>query len=204
MKDLIVLVADSQQEAVINTLLEERYRSLGIRQLQKQQNFAIYAHPNRDPGVYGEASQFLSLYINQFTYALVLLDAEWKGSPGASQIKEKVQTSLNQNGWENRSATIVIEPELEIWVWSSSDEVPNVLGKSWDEIRNIAQQKKYWQQEAVKPHRPKELMEEVLRQARKHPSADLFINLAKKVSLVRCEDAAFQELKERLQEWFPP
>lgn len=204
MKDLVVLVADSQQEAVIQTLLEERYKALGIRQLQNEQNFAIYRHPNKDSGVYGEASQFLSIYVNKYQYALVLVDVEWEGSPGSSQIKHKIETSLNQNGWENRSATIVLEPELEIWVLSSSDEVCNVLGKNWEQIRQIAEQKNYWQQGEVKPHRPKELMDDVLRQARKHRSASLFIQLAKTVSLKKCEDTAFQELKQKLKEWFPP
>ncbi len=38
---------------------------------------------------------------------------------------------------------------------------------------------------------------------RKHPSAAIFKRLAAQVSLRRCEDKSFQELKEKLQTWFP-
>ncbi len=204
LKELVVLVADSQQKIVVETLLEVRYQALGIRQLVRQEQFDIYPHPYRDPGVYQEAGKFLSVFESQYRYALVLLDAEWEGTPGSANIKNSIQIDLEQTGWTNRSATIVIEPELEIWVWSSSPEVSNVLGKTSEEIREIAKHKNYWQPDAAKPHRPKELMDEVLRQVRKHRSAALFKSLAEKVSLRRCEDAAFQELKQILQEWFPP
>jgi hypothetical protein len=204
MKELVVLVADGQQKAVIETLLEKRYHSFGIRPLLNHKNFEVFAHPRKDNGVYGEASQLLSLYVDKCEYALVLVDEEWEGSPGSSQIQEEIQTSLNQSGWENRSATIVIAPELEIWVWSSSNEVAQILGKTWEDIRQIGESKKYWEQGAVKPHRPKELMDEVLRQTRKHRSASLFSRLAENVSLKRCSDPSFLELKQKLQEWFPP
>ena len=74
MKELVVLVADSQQEIVLKTLLEERHFSLGIRQLRKSQDFDIYAHPQRDPGVYQQASKFLSVFLESYRYALVILD----------------------------------------------------------------------------------------------------------------------------------
>jgi len=203
MKELVVLVADGQQKAVIETLIEARYQSLFIRQLRNQQDFDVFAHPRKDPGVYGEAAQFLSIYVSEYRYALVLLDAEWEGSPGSSVIQQKIQIALNHNGWENRSETIVIEPELEIWVWSSSSEVCNILGQTWEQIHQIAEQRHLWTAGAEKPQRPKELMEVVLHQARKHPSAAIFNSLAKKVSLTRCQDVAFEELKQKLQEWFP-
>ena len=203
MKDLVVLVADSQQKAVIEILLTERYKSFKIRQMQKDTHFVVYAHPNKDPGVYRDAANFLNVFVKQYQYALVLLGAEWEGSPGGSHIKHEIQTSLDLTDWQNRSATIVIEPELEIWVWSSSTEVCNILGKTWEQIREIAEQGQLWQQGVVKPHRPKELMDRVLRQARKHRSAALFMRLAREVSLKKCQDAAFCELKQKLQEWFP-
>lgn len=203
LKKLVVLVADVQQKVVIETLLEVRYQALNIPQLVSQKDFDVYTHPYRDPGVYQEAVTFLSVFKNKYHHALVLLDSEWEGTPGSANIKNSIQNQLDEKGWKNRSATIVIEPELEIWVWSSSQEVYNILGITAEEIRAIAEQKNYWLPEATKPQRPKELMDEVLRQVRKHRSAALFKKLAEKVSLRRCEDAAFQELKQTLQKWFP-
>lgn len=112
-KDLIVLVADIQQEKTLATLLEARCESLRIR----KPTHDIFPHPERDPGVYAKAGNFLNVFVNQFRYALVLLDAAWEGSPAsANEIANKIQNDLNRNGWENRSAVVVIDPELEIWV----------------------------------------------------------------------------------------
>ena len=204
MKELIVLASDSQQKAVIEILLEKRYASLSIRKLMQRQNFDVFAHPNKDPGVYKEAGQFLSVFEKQYRYALVLIDSEWEGSPGQNKIKEKIQNDLNQNGWTDRSSIIVIDPELEIWVWSSSDEIPEILGQSWDQIHKLAEKHGFWLPEDIKPHRPKELMDSVLKEGRKHRSAALFQKLAEKISLRGCQDLAFQDLREKLHEWFSP
>ena len=53
-KDLVALVADSQQEATLRTLLSRRHASLGIRPL----TFDIDRHPHKDPGVFDEAPEF--------------------------------------------------------------------------------------------------------------------------------------------------
>ena len=202
-KDLVVLVADGQQQAVIETLLVKRHQSLNIRHLRKMEEFQIFAHPQRDPGVYTNGGAFLSSFVKQYQYALVLLDAEWEGSPGVRQIKEKIEDDLKYYGWENRSSIVVIEPELEIWVWSSSPKVSEILGQTMEKIRCLGQQNNLWEKGSPKPQRPKELMEKVLRQTRKPRSAAIFKRLAAQVSLRRCEDKSFQKLKEKLQTWFP-
>ncbi len=199
-KDLVVLVADRQQERTIKTLLDERRDSLGIRPL----TYDIFSHPNHDPGVYRDAGGFLAVLVRQYRYALVLLDVAWEGSPGnAQQIEKKVQDDLNHNGWEERSAVIVLDPELETWVWSHSSHVPSVLGSNWSSIRELAESEGYWRAEAAKPDRPKELLEAVLRQGRRHRSTALFAKLARKVGLRKCTDPAFVRFRKVLAEWFP-
>ncbi|HIK28941.1 MAG: hypothetical protein N3E45_05250 [Oscillatoriaceae bacterium SKW80] len=69
-KELIVLVADFQQKTVIETLLEVLYQALGIRQLVSKKELDVYSHPYRAPGVYQEASNFLSIFKSQYRYAL--------------------------------------------------------------------------------------------------------------------------------------
>ena len=92
MKDLVVLVADVQQEAVVETLLEKRHQSLQIRHLsKKRQEFQIFVHPQRDPGVYTNGGALLSLLAQQYKYALVMLDAEWEGGPKEKKLKKEQQ-----------------------------------------------------------------------------------------------------------------
>ena len=65
-KDLVVLVADIQQQQTVATLLTERYPSLRIRDI----NFDIYTHSNRDPGVFHGAGSFLADLAGLYQHAL--------------------------------------------------------------------------------------------------------------------------------------
>lgn len=197
MKDLVVLVADIQQEKTIHTLLTERRQSLGLRQV----SFDIFRHFGHDPGVYRGSDAFLAPFVRQYHYALALLDVDWEGSPGAEQIERDIQNSLERR-WQGRSEVIAIVPEFEIWVWANSPHVPRVLGMSWSQIRELAERKGYWPPDALKPTRPKELLEEVLYRTRKKRSAALFVKLARDVSLKECIDPAFVRLRDTLRKWF--
>ena len=200
MRDLIVLTADTQQKNTIQTLLKERRQSLGLRQI----TFDIFRHHNSDPGVYREAGAFLRPFSRQYHYALVLLDVAWSGSPNdATAIQQKVQADLDRCGWRNQSAVIVLNPELEIWIWVDSPHVPAELSMTWEQIREVAEREGYWTPNAAKPSQPKELLEDVLYRTRKRRSSALFMNLARRVSLATCQDAAFVRLRETLRSWFP-
>ena len=199
-KDLVVLVADRDQEQTVSTLLTKRPQSLGIQKMSI--DLDILRHPNRDPGVFKEAGRVLSVFAQQYQHALVLIDAEW-GGLSVEQIEEKIQGDLNKKGWEERSAVIVINPELEIWVWAQSPHVPRLLGMDWEGIKNLGHQMGYWQEDETKPSRPKELLLEVLRRTGKRRSARLYQQLAQKVGLKRCRDSSFRRFCEVLQAWFP-
>ena len=196
---LIVLTADRQQKQTVAALLNHRWQSLGIRQIQP----GIFSHPRHDPGVYHEAGNFLAPFAKQYQYALVLIDSEWSGSPlDATKIKNKIQSDLDKNGWKGRSAVIVLDPELEIWVWSRSPHVPTLLNTAWQTIREIGRREAYWNENESKPTRPKALLEAVLRHTKKKRSSSLFVRLAQKVGLDACEDESFKRFRNVLREWF--
>ena len=202
-RELVVVTADNQQKRTVATLLLERWRALGIRQLAINADSDIYSLQN-DPGVFHRAGGFLAVFAQQYEYALVLIDAEWEGGPAsAEKIEAKIQNDLNSNGWEGRSAVVVIDPELEIWVWSTSLHVPRLFGTDWETIKDMGYRTNYWQEGETKPSRPKELLEEVLRRTRKRRSAALYQQLARKVGLKRCQDGSFRRFREILQGWFP-
>ena len=108
--------------------------------------------------------------------------------------REKIQGDLNRKGWKGRSAVIVIEPELEIWVWSDSPHVSGIVGMDRKKIKVLGNQKGYWQAGEIKPSRPKELLLVVLRRTRKRRTARLYQQLAAKVGLSRCQDRFFPAL----------
>ncbi|MCL4853651.1 MAG: hypothetical protein KJZ78_20030, partial [Bryobacteraceae bacterium] len=126
MQDLIVVVADADAEKAMQSLLILRRKSLNIRDI----TFKVQRFAKRDSGCYGESHRLLQQFLRQFHYAMVVFDRHGCGQEDRSRlaIEGDVEQRLTRNGWKDRSAAIVLDPELEAWVWSDSPEVDQVLG----------------------------------------------------------------------------
>lgn len=120
-------------------------------------------------------------------------------------LENEVASSLSKSGWGNRASVIIIEPELENWVFSDSPEVDAVFG--WKDknptLRSWLKEKGFLSEGQIKPSRPKEAVEAVLRHVRLPRSSSIYARLAERVGLRRCSDQAFLKLKRCLQLWFP-
>lgn len=203
MKDLWILVADIDTGATMRGLLTQRQAALGIRGIE----FTISKHPQRDPGCRRRAGSFARAFVNDHNYALVLFDKVGSGDERAERqrIQNAVEGDLRRNGWENRSKAIVIEPELETWVWSTSANVGKVLG--WNEgtgvLRDWLREHHLWPDDEAKPPDPKLALKRAMRVKNRSPTAATFMTLAGKVGLGKCKDPAFREVRETLQGWFP-
>ena len=202
-KDLIVLVADKNQEHAIRGILS-RHRSLGVPELSAD----VYAHPHRDPGCLLRGHEFLRPFTRQYAHALLLLDREGSGredSPPRT-LEEEIESRLRSSGWGERAAAVVLEPDLEVWVWSDSPIVAATLGWAGrtPPLHQWLLAQGHLQEGQTKPSRPKKALEEALRIAQKHRSSAIFSELARKVSMARCADAAFLKLKRTLRTWFGP
>ena len=197
-----MLAADVQQEKTLATLLENRRDALKIRPLR----FDIFRHPRKDSGVYHEADDFLAPYLPpQYARALVVLDHDWEGAPGSAEdLRNNLRERLARRGWpEEACEVIVIEPELEVWVWAGTPVVAEVLRTDWSRIHDLARQRGYWTEGRIKPEQPKLLLEAVLRQQRRPRSSAVFQAIAERISLTRCTDPSFALLRETLARWFP-
>lgn len=163
MKDLIVLVADKNMEFAVKGLLQ-RKQSLGIRDIL----FDVKVHSHRDPGIYNTAHDFLRIFINKYSYALVMLDKEGcRCNEDSVRIASNIQSNLNNSGWQDKSKVIVIDPELEIWIWSDSPEVSACIGWNNNELRNWLQSEGHLQSNTNKPDNPKLVFEIALNLKRK-------------------------------------
>ncbi len=198
MRDLIVLVADKNMEMVVRGLLA-RPEALGICPLQ----FDVIVHPRRDPGVRRNAADFLRSCLSSHRYALVMFDREGCGDEGkkVQELQDLVQKQLDQNGWKDRSAVIVLDPELEIWMFVESPQVVDILAEGdpalWNSVIT-----KYGGGSGRKPKRPKEAVEKVLWEKRIPRSSALYQQLAEQASFEQCRDPAFQKFRTVLQQWF--
>jgi len=204
LRDLVVLVPDADMEFAIRAMLC-RTEALGIRSIE----FDVHRHVQRDAGCRSDCHNYLRLWLGEYQHALVLFDREGSGRESAerAQLEGEVEGALRDNGWGDRAAVIVIDPELEAWVWSDSSEVDQVLGwtgqtpalRDW--VRSDTQ---FWStgQEQAKPKRPKEAFDAALRKVGKQHSPSVFEDLAARVSVDRCVDPAFRKFKSVLQGWF--
>lgn len=200
-KDLIVLVADKNMEFTIKGLLG-RHRSFGIREIKSD----IHVHPERDPGCRVRGHEFLRPFSSRYDHALVIFDREGSGREQISReaLESEIEQHLSGSGWDDRATAIVIDPELENWVWSDSACVDNCLGWFEEEpdLRTWLQRKGFLEEGQIKPHRPKEAVEEALRFVSKPRSSAIYYDLAKQTPFENCIDSAFNKLRIVLRNWF--
>jgi hypothetical protein len=71
-------------------------------------------------------------------------------------------------------------------------------------LREWLANKDYHFDARAKPIRPKEAMEDALREVRKARSSSIYSALGETVSLDRCVDPTFLRLRELLRAWFAP
>lgn len=182
----------------------QRPESLGIRSIK----YDIPSnHLQNDPGCLNKSHEFLRSQQRLYKHGLVIFDHDGCGKEKLSreEIEKSVEQRLQQSGWEDRVAAIVIDPELENWVWSASPHVADALGwKNRDaEMRNWLKEEGYEFSVNQKPKNPKEAVEAALEKAKRPRSSYIYAQIAEKASLQNCTDTAFQKLKTTLKTWFP-
>lgn len=201
-KDLFVLAADKNAVSALRGLLS-RPEALGIRPIESD----IRDFFERDPGCARHGVEFMSNLSNKYDHGLLIFDHEGSGREQThpQDLQEELNEDFTRSAWGKRARTVVLSPELEVWVWSNSPHVDEAAG--WKNLppslRNWLIQRGWLQQGAIKPARPKEAFEAALREVHIPRSSSLYQQIAERVSLTRCQDAAFLGLKDILRQWFP-
>lgn len=208
MQDCIFLVADKQMESVFKGFLKERnncHLSLGTRPFTCE----IKAdRAGNDPGLYTRSHELLRPYYRTHQHAVVVLDQDWKAAPEASIIRTKIKNDLIGNGWgRDNVEVIVIDPELEIWLWQDSPHIANIFQFNYHpylSLKSWLEDKGMWSSTQLKPAHPKKAFELLCIEARIPHSSAIYSKIVQRVSVNGCTDRAFCLLLETLQRWFPP
>jgi hypothetical protein len=199
--DLLILVADKDMEQTVVGICA-RSQALGVRTF----SYRVLVHPGRDPGCVRDGVAFLRSFQQQYAFAMLLFDRIGSGREMQTrqQLEQDIERSLAESGWGERAAVVVLDPELEAWVWSDSPHVERVLGWQGHEppLRQWLETQDYVMAAKPKPRHPKEAMEAALRSTRTPRSSSLYRQLAERVSLARCTDDAFIKFRSMLQVWF--
>jgi hypothetical protein len=201
MKDLALLVADKNMDFAMRGILN-RHKALGTRSV----SYEIRQHVNRDGGVRTTGPETLALLRQQFRHGIVMLDWEGSGSKAESAIalEQELDARLERT-WGDRAKAIVIEPELDVWIWGSDNALVKILEWSEDQgIREWLTGRGYAFDGSQKPMRPKKALNELMVWLNHPRSSVLYERITGKISLAQCVDPAFRRLRSTLQSWFPP
>lgn len=201
MTDLIVLCADKKIQACVEAVLA-RPQALGIRPISSVVEVMV---GKNDPGCFDNAHGYLAPRRAEFEHALVVFDRQWDGAPDmtAVDMEQAVRERLTPV-WKDSCGVVVIDPELEAWVWSDSPHVDDLLG--WKDrqpsLREWLQTEGLLEPGKLKPADPKTAVERAVVIGQKRWTAGTCKTLASKVGLARCQDASFTRFKKLLQSWF--
>ena len=200
MKDLVLLVADKNAHFALKGALG-RTKALGIAPIE----FEFRVHPGRDGGVRKSGPEALARERRRFKHALLVLDFAGSGSdlPDAEALEAELDSKL-QLLWKGAAKSVVIAPEVDVWMWGSDNAVEEVIGwSSRKRIREWLHDEGYTFDANGKPTHPKEAIEAALKISGTPRSSALYQRIAGKISLSKCADSAFLRLRRQLGEWFP-
>ena len=200
MLDLVLLVADKNMQFAVQGALS-RPEAMGIRPI----TYEFRSHPGRDGGVRASGSKVLARERNRFRHALMLLDFEGSGSslldPMAleQELDQEIRAYWNGNG-----KTIVISPEVDVWLWGSDNALQEVFQWPLQEtVRDFLRARGFEFSSDGKPVRPKEALEAMVPVHRQPRSSALYEKVTNRISLQNCRDPAFLRLHQQLRIWFP-
>jgi hypothetical protein len=205
---LVFVVADSDIQAMVTGFLQKERADLrlGCAPFEFDAKLDLErAAADKDSGLYMRGAQHVLRLRRTHAHVVVMLDADWEGSPGATAIDQKLREDLRKCGCSNDdSEVIVLEPEIEAWMWVDKLEVAREFGfESSDDLRSWLADAGFALGANQKPLRPKEALYAALRAKRKARSSATFAAVAAKVSLNTCQDPALLKLRATLQRWFP-
>jgi hypothetical protein len=197
-RDLVVLVSDKNTEYVVRGALR-REQSLGIRAI----DFEVIVDPGRDGGVRRHGAQILQVERHAFEHAVLMFDYEGSGAAvGPADLEATLDATLSA-AWGDHAKAIVVEPEIDIWMWGAETHIKEVVGwRSPQGIRDWLRSRDFRFNPQGKPERPKEAMDAVFRHAELARSSARYGALAGRLSLTRCQDPAFLRLRDALAGWF--
>ena len=198
MLDLGLVVADKNMDFALRGILM-RHQALGIRQI----TWKTAVLPSHDGGVRSVGPDELNTFRHDRSHGIIMLDYEGSGADSDALALEAELDERVRRTWNDRAKAIVIEPELDIWLWGSNEAMRQVLDCEIPDVREWLHERGYTFGENDKPVRPKEAIQELLFEMKQPRSSVVYKELTSRLTLRRCKDPAFNRLKTTLQQWFP-
>jgi hypothetical protein len=159
MRDVIFHLADKHMEEGLRSFFarDNWHHALGCERflVDPESQSDIFRVPGHtDCGIWKHAHENLQLFREQYRYAVIVLDAEFDPYPGASVLQEDISKGMIASGWdEDRFSVVVIQPELEAWLWAPNQNVALAFGhENFDGLRGLLEAQNLWNPGDPKPH----------------------------------------------------
>ncbi len=166
MRDVVFLVADATMQQTLQGFFgrKEFHRSVccSAFEIDARLNHDVFvASGDNDSGLYARPDELLRPHHSTHRRAVIMLDADWDGSPGAADILSGVSTRVARVWRPEDMAVIVLEPEIEAWFWQPDNpHVATAMNYRGERhYREVLTSAGYWPDDHPKPPRPKEALE---------------------------------------------
>ncbi|MBF0181808.1 MAG: hypothetical protein HQM03_17460 [Magnetococcales bacterium] len=201
-KDLLVLTADADAEAIIKSVLA-RHQSLGVRQIE----FEVMRHPMRDPGIFKEGPEFARLFKDKYNFLIIIFDHHGSGCNKSTQeCHQSIQSRLDGITWKDRSFSAVISPEIEEWLWFNKHSICHFFNMTETELQLLVGEYSDKHSKDPPKEKPKEVLDYVCyRKLKKnHLLPREYKAIASRASLMDWQNSeSFGSLVHQLRSWFP-
>ncbi len=158
-----------------------------------------------DGGLWRHAGGLCKGFLQTHRHLVVCLDRDFGGSPGQAQVRQDVEQQLLAAGWQQgQFVVLVIDPELEQWIWQDSPHVETALKHaSPPSLRQVLLNSGDWPAGHAKPNSPKEVLERLVDEnLRGNRSSTIYSKITSRISVRNCVDGEFLALQTALQRWF--
>ncbi len=206
MRELVILTADGTMNAVFKAFFSREmwHMTLGCGAFDLWTEEDIFHVPGQTDGaVHRRAHEFLRPYLGTHRRALVALDWQFGGERPAAEVREEVLQNLRRNGWEDRCEVVVIDPEIEVWLWQDKPQIAQAVRFQGGGLRAHLENDGSWPAGQAKPTAPKDTIQDLIRRNRAGAPMVVYSKIAESVGVAGCQDGAFQHLRASLQAWFP-
>ena len=117
-------------------------------------------------------------------------------------MRRDILARLNQNGWNDRCEVVVIDPELEVWLWQNSPHVEQALMFTGS-LRQHLQNNGQWPAGAPKPLKPKDTIQALVKAKKTLKTKVVYSRIARSISIHGCTDQSFGLFANTMRQWFP-
>lgn len=214
MRDIIFHIADQHMEAGFRAFFarDNWHHVLGCSrfEIDPESERDIFRRGGyTDGGIWKHAHNNLMLFKEDYRHAVIVLDADFEPHPGVEKLREDITNNMLGAGWaEGSFCVVVIDKELEAWLWAPNVNVAKAFGHNdFDQMRAALAQKNLWDEGAPKPNDLKAARDLAARLGGKRTGGPIFRGVFEGISKRACDlcqENGFITMRNALQTWFPP